>query len=1349
MDKVGEWEAPFRRPLIDPHRSALPNSLYLLSFAEPLPTPWRSPWKFVTHPYVCYAVGVVCALASGAPIAAIDIIYGYWTQNATHNVDNLEPAMPYNNRLAWITVTVGTHAFVTSFLFLVLLPYAAHKLTEGLRREYFASALIQDPTFYDSHGPGAIATHANRDVEQIRAALGEKLGFLLNASGTILTCLIAGLVRAPYYSALLLALMGFMYLALTVLGYVSDKVTTRVLNVDSRLSTYIEQVIASARIVQSFELANTLVERLRALYVIPLERAVRLRSIIRGMDLAVMYFSVTAHYSLGFWWGSVCIAEGHSSMDGVVAGFYNFLNIVFSATMVVSHLQSLQESLTTIKTMRKTIERKPRIDVRSIEGRVLGVAMAKTENSTAPTYQPSLSLKNVTFAYPTRPHVASLKDVSIEFPMGQVTALVGPSGSGKSTISALLGREYDPDSVADLSDKHYERGDDEEKKPIVQGSGQVLFGGVDVRELNVRWLRSQIAVVRQSPQLLTGTIAENVANGLYPGMARTVSLEDPVVRDKVREALVKAEAWDFVSKLPEGMDTHISGGRNVHLSGGQKQRIAIARALVGEPQVLCLDEATSALDTSTEDRIKVMLQQEQERRGMTVIVIAHRLSTVQTANQIVVMKSGRAVERGTHEELLRLPNGVYHKLIMHNRAAAGLGADESETVTENASSWRGAPTQRRYQPRWQDEESVPYYRGGANSVQSDVAWRGGTALASASWDASERRNEATQLYALRQEEDEFHRPPRVETRLDVVSKKEARFRTFMKGQWFWLLPGVVLAIGLAVSFPIVAWLSGFALNALGYSDLTKLRNESDKWALWFLIIALINIALGFGASLFLETTSEHISETIKIRSLQAIMRQEIAFFDEKEHSSGALGAAIFNHAANMGTALGIVLCQLIITLGNLLASFIMSMVLSWMMAIVILPLILGMLLASWSNVYFTEKYEVGIQEPSDRTSAYIAEVMDSIGTVNSLGREAEVLKRFTKESQTSKRSTPFLACASVAYGFTQLFFFVITGLMMYWGITLAEEGRYTISSVFSTFEALFVAVFAAMRVTTFTPDIARARFGFHVVQRWLVRTPQVPIIDNAAPWPPSEPRDIVFHDVELRYPQRPDHAAIQDLNLTIHANTTVAFCGTSGSGKSSTLSLLQRFYEPAKGSITYGGLDLRSIPMHLWRSEMAFVSQEPVLYEGTLRWNLLLGAVDPSQVSDADLEDACRKACVWDFAMALPEGLDTMIGLKGSGLSGGQRQRISIARALLRKPRILLLDEATSALDPESEVLVQQALNNASASCTTVTIAHRLSTIRNADLIVVVEDGKIVEKGSHEELLRQQGRYYELVEAQL
>ena len=322
---------------------------------------------------------------------------------------------------------------------------------------------------------------------------------------------------------------------------------------------------------------------------------------------------------------------------------------------------------------------------------------------------------------------------------------------------------------------------------------------------------------------------------------------------------------------------------------------------------------------------------------------------------------------------------------------------------------------------------------------------------------------------------------------------------------------------------------------------------------------------------------------------------------------------------------------------------------------------------------------------------------------------------------------------------------------MYWLADLYADNRAGGVDMFGVFEGVYMGMLAAMRLTTYVPDVARAKHALHVIGEWWQRKPEVATVlpPEGDALAPERGRDIEFRDVELRYPSRPEAPALHDLNLSIPEQKTVAFCGTSGSGKTSVLGLLQRFYEPSHGTIHYGGRDIRSIPIQEWREHMAYVSQDPVLYEGPVRWNLLLGAINPSRVTDAEIERVCRQACVWDFATKLPEGLDTTVGLKGGSLSGGQRQRLCIARALLRRPRILLLDEATSALDAESEVLVQQALDNASRECTMVTIAHRLSTIRKADIICVVEGGRIVESGSHEELIRKHGRYFELVEAQL
>jgi len=1324
---------PYRYPLIPPHRSSLPTLLYLFSFAEPLPSAFRSPRAFFAHPYVLYAIGMLNAVYAGACTASIDILYGYWSQNTDHS----QPPVvirTFANKLGWITTVLGVTVLCTCCVFNFCFTVASRKLCEGLRRQYFAAMLAQDPVFHQRKGPGEVLTHTIRDISTIQEALGEKAGFLINAFATFVACVIAAFCRSALVAGMLLSVAAFAALVLGGTGILTKHFTGQALGLDGRMSTYTEQVFGSIRVVQSYGISDALLKRLQTVYSMPLAQVAWKSAAAKGLDMGSLYFVLQVLYALAFWWGSVQIGRGREEMRNVISSFFNYLNGLFAAAMALPQLESFLESLTTLQHIRRDIEHEPRIDIRSTEG----VVPSPSLDGKPIGYVPRLEMDHVTFAYPTRPFSASLSDVCVSFEPGQVTALVGPSGSGKSTITSLLLREYDPETanlpseLDSLGDKQQEKQqgtqdvENDAATPVkerVQGGGCIRLGGIDLRHLNLRWLRSQMAVVRQNPQLLSGTVLENVAMGLSAaqlgGLAGTPGAHLPdeeKLRGMVQEALEKAEAWDFVCRLPKGMDTFLAGGHSVHLSGGQRQRIAIARALVRDPQILVLDEATSALDTATEDKIKRTLEKEQERRGMTTIIVAHRLSTVQHADKVVAMQLGRVVEEGTHEELMGHADGTYRRMMMHNRRAVGLDA-------EDAGKGKGPEPEA-------TTAAVP---------------KPATEL-SAQQQASKVKRETEQQKNAPAAVQGLETPP-----ASAVGPKSSAFWQVTTGNRLLLLCGVAFTLLIAVSFPIDGYMSGVAMAALNKKDKAVMRSDSNRVSLGFFIVALVDFMLAFLATYFLELAANHVSSFVKVHSLRTLMRQEIAYFDKQSHSSGALSASIFSHASKIYTSLGMVAAELIMCLGNLVGAMIMALILSPKMTSVAVPAVLFLLWTSVVKELQIEAVERVMQEPFDRTSTHVSEMMDAIATIVSFGLEGKAMGRLDELLRLQQPYIPSLALGSLAFGVSQFVLYGTSALLMFWGAHLFSNDRVKGAHMFGVFEGVFVGIFAAMRLTTFIPDVARTRHALSIVGEWWRREPQVASVlppDGHILAPEGE-RGIEFRDVELRYPTRPEVPALQDLNLWIPERSTVAFCGTSGGGKSSVLGVLQRFYEPSRGTVLYGGVDIRSIPLSEWRQNMAYVSQDPVLYEGSLRWNLLLGAISPEKVTDAEIERVCRQACVWDFATRLPNGLDTEIGLKGGSLSGGQRQRLCIARALLRRPRILLLDEATSALDAESEVLVQQALDNASRDCTVVTIAHRLSTIRNADLIYVMEAGRIVESGSHEELIRKNGRYFELVEAQI
>jgi ABC-type multidrug transport system fused ATPase/permease subunit len=293
---------------------------------------------------------------------------------------------------------------------------------------------------------------------------------------------------------------------------------------------------------------------------------------------------------------------------------------------------------------------------------------------------------------------------------------------------------------------------------------------------------------------------------------------------------------------------------------------------------------------------------------------------------------------------------------------------------------------------------------------------------------------------------------------------------------------------------------------------------------------------------------------------------------------------------------------------------------------------------------------------------------------------------------------------------------------------------------------------SAGRSSVFASTFAKAKYSAIASFEVIGRQPEIDSeLEGFEPKVGSTKGDIEFNDITFAYPARPENNIFSgEFKLKGKAGQTIALVGPSGCGKSTTIGMLQRWYDPVKGSVSLDNQNVKGYSVNNLRSHMALVGQEPVLFDMTIGENVRFGVEDTVQVTQEDVEGACKASNIHTFIMSLPEGYNTRVGDKGSQLSGGQKQRIAIARALIRKPRVLLLDEATSALDSDSERLVQEALDNIleEGGRTTITIAHRLSTIQNADLICVVKDGRVIEQGTHWELLALDGTYSELVHEQ-
>ena len=918
-----------------------------------------------------------------------------------------------------------------------------------------------------------------------------------------------------------------------------------------------------------------------------------------------------------------------------------------------------------------------------------------------------------------------LRGLSLHVAVGETVALVGTSGSGKSTIAQLLPRFYD-----------------------VTG-GTLRVGGRDVRDLTLDSLRASIGLVSEDSFLFSDTVRANIAYG-----------RPDASWEEVLAAARAAEADEFITGLPNGYET-VVGEQGLTLSGGQRQRVALARALLTDPRILVLDDATSAVDPRIEAEIHGRLKQ--IMAGRTTLLIAHRRSTLQLADRIAVLDQGRLVDAGTHAELeARCP--LYRDLITgpdddaegtdaliardYEQAGGAPGpapAAAGNTITPRLWPREAAPDPDASAPAGTDGLAAagaaqlaglaalpgaarPAGRVGARGRTGGRGGGGGAGMTSMMAGIPASPELLAKVDALPPAQD----VPGVDVGWARAPAPRFRLRQVLRPFAVGLIIGLVLdALDALASLAMPALVRG----GIDHGVETKVTGAVLLIAGLALAVVLADWVINAVQTVVVGRNGERVLYSLRVKIFAQLQRLGLDFYEHE------MSGRIMTRMTTDVDALSSFLQTGLITMVNSVLSFAGVMV-----ALLIINLRLGLTVLALvplivvATLVFRVKSRRAYGEAREKVAAVNADLQENVAGLRvsqAYRREQVNLARFTGLSSAYRRSRlRAQRYIAIYFPFVQSLSTAAAALVLLVAAGQMRAGLLTAGALVAYLLYIDMLFSPVQQLSQVFDGYQQAAVGLRRISG-LLRT-QTSTPEARAPRPVTRGRArIEFRDVRFSY-GADDSEALSGVNLTVAPGETVALVGQTGAGKSTLVKLVARFYDVTGGALLVDGVDVRDYDLGSYRHRLGVVPQEPHLFAGTVRDAIAYG--HPS-ATDAQVEAAARAVGALDMIAGLPDGFYHEVTERGRNLSAGQRQLIALARAYLVDPDILLLDEATAALDLSAEAAVVSATERLTARRTTLVVAHRLTTAARADRIAVVDQGHIVEEGTHDELLAAGGTY--------
>ena len=1197
--------------------------------------------------FICLIFGILGSIGGGITAQLLEYFTGELISKLNDISSDNDMIMHNVKKICVIYLIIAFFSFLCGYLQICLFTYVSKEISNKYKIEYYKMMINLEQNYYDlkKKSINEICNQIIIELESIEGGLGSTMGNLINQSSCVIFGIVFALTICWKLALVLICVFPILiFIQINLISIISKK-TENLKKLNEKNSGYLEEILYNIKTVASF--CNFDYEKNK--YENELEDCVLFAKKFgakSSFSIAFLNLCMSLMFSLTFFVGGYLLykkeTNGNKLLDS--GNIYSVLSLVTSAGFqlpeMATNFKVLIDCLTNLKNfydLRNYMKKKEKEKNNSNKIIIQSDDNEKNSKNNMHLLQGSISFKNVNFSYPNNSNKVIFKNLNLEIPANKTTAIIGKSGCGKSTLLNLIEKIYKPNS------------------------GEILLDNINIDDIDINSLRDKIGYVAQEPILFNDTIKNNIIFG------RNLENEDELVDLAIKNAY----AYNFVHKFPDKLN-HIVGIKGGKISGGQKQRLAIARALYKQPEILILDEATSALDNKSEKKVQKSI--DNLKGKVTIIIISQRLKTIQFADNIIFLgNEGKILEEGNHDYLMNL-KGNYYDLYMQ-------GIDNNQSLNSEKSESNFSKTKSQI------------YTDSTKELKSE---------------------EDVRL----QIED---KPKNKKIKNNFPFKK--MFNTLKQYKYITLL-AIICSFLNGVLTVFVGWLIGGGIDAISNEDLDKVKKGGYKYGMYHFALGIAILSIEFFRYYFFEILGEYLVKFFKSKIFDFFLKVHLSYFDKIENTPGNLVSKINIKTSKINGTILSLLSMFIQCFGNFITCLIMGILIDYRITLIFLSFLIFIILGNYFSSQINSK-----REKTKLNNSYgdlISEHLSNLFTIKCFNAQNSCYNNFVKCIYTDNNNFKYSNIVGLFYGLTLSVIYFDYSLTFYIAGKFYVSDKIELGTFLKCFDSITIATFFISLASKYIKDVSLMKEAIQELYEQLELKSEIdPTKDNDQLIKKNNENflgKIEFKNVSFAYPSNPNHYIINDINFVINPGERIGIIGGSGAGKSTITQLIERFYDINEGEILIDDVPIKNYNLINLRNFMSFVQQEPVIFKTNIYDNIKYGNLNCSEKEIENISNKCLIKC------NLNEDLNK--------LSAGEKQKIAIARTLMKKNKILILDEATSALDNESEDEIQNLLDNIilNEKMTVIIIAHKLKTVKKCDRCYKMKNGKIVKVGTLEEI---------------